>query len=657
MFPQCRVPTLTLAGCLCVFFFSCDRAENRPAPDVLLVTWDTVRADHVGPGPSGVSITPSWDRVAAEGVSFDQARTPVPITLPAHATVHTGLDPHHHGARTNGLFELSPTVPTLAERFGAGGWTTGAFVSAAVLERGYGLARGFDHYDDRTTGKPGERHYAERPATATVDAALAWLEGVDGERPVFLWVHLFDPHLPYEPPPPHDERHIEDPYRGEIAYTDEQTGRLLDGWSAQGRLERSLVVLAADHGEGLGDHGELTHAFFLYDSTLRIPLAIRVGTELDVTTERASRVEAPVTLSDVAPTLADLAGLATAKSDGISLRGALAGQSVAARPLPLECLEPVYVYGSAPLFGVLDTSDHVWLDLPRRERYDVRADAAQLVDLYTTQDAGRADELFSGFDRAWPPAGPTRQLDPQTLAQLEALGYAQGGTTALGEGGRDPKDLLPVAQLVMGQGLDRTPEEALERAQALTEQLGPLPALALYHADRLTDLGRRQAAIAVLEASAAAHPEELRLAQVLDDRRASREGDERLAVAIREALDARPDHPTARFDLALVTHRLERWDEAIALYREVLALTPADDEARLMHARAVGARQGPDAALAILDEGRARTDHSADLDCAAGSLMAWYLDRPQEARAALIACRDAGETLSARERELLAGSP
>jgi len=282
---------------------ACVDPQEPPGPDVLLVTWDTVRADHVGSGEDGASVTPHWDRVASRGVTFVQARTPAPITLPAHATVLTGLDPHTHGVRTNGLFRLAGDVPTLAERFTAGGWTTAAFVSAAVLDSDYGLARGFGHYDDRVDDSPGKRHYTERSAAHTADAALSWLDGVEGEAPVFMWVHLFDPHLPYEPPPPYDVEFADDPYRGEIAYTDEQTGRLIEGWRTHGRLDRSVVVLAADHGEGLGDHGEPTHAYFIYDSTVRVPLAIAVCEGCGAAAIPGSRLDAPVSLADLAPTL------------------------------------------------------------------------------------------------------------------------------------------------------------------------------------------------------------------------------------------------------------------------------------------------------------------------------------------------------------------
>jgi len=475
---------------------------------------------------------------------------------------------------------------------------------------------------------------------------------------VFVWVHLFDPHLPYEPPPPFDVAHAGDPYRGEIAFTDEQTGRLLDGWQAAGRLDSSIVVLTADHGEGLGEHGELTHAYFLYDSTVRVPLAIHVCSDCGIEVIEGHQVDEPVSLLDLAPTLADLAGLPPATFDGVSLRGALAGAAPPPRALALECLEPAYVYSSAPPFGVLDTGGQVWIDLPSRERYDIASDPHQQTNLYQAADAPQADELFTRFDRAWPPTDSLEPLDAESLARLEALGYVLGGTThAVADSGLDPKDLLPVAQLVMGQGLDRTPVEALARAQALVVEFGPLPALAFYEADRLSELGRRREAICALEASEAAHPHEPRLSRELATRRASLQQDERLAETIRRTLDTQPDHATARYDLALVSHRLERWDEAIRLYEEVLGRDPHDDEARLMYARAVGAHRGPEEALSVLQQGRSRAGHSPALDCAAGRLLAWYLDRPDEARTALTTCRDAGQRLEPRDREVLGEGP
>ena len=310
-------------------------AEPRP-PDVLVVTWDTVRADRVGPDAAVPGLTPNWDRLAAAGVRFDWARTPTPLTLVAHASLLTGLLPSRHGARENGLFVLDAGVATLAERLAARGWRSGAFVSAAVLDARYGLARGFEIYDDGVGGSE-TRHTAERTANETVDVALAWLGRVPEEQPVFTWVHLFGPHRPWQAPAPWRAAHPDDGYAAEIAFTDAQTGRLLDGLRQLGRLDRSLVVMTSDHGEGLGQHGEASHGYFLYDSSVRVPLMMWAGTRSGLELPAGRRVPDPVSLTDVAPTVADLLGLDPWSSDGRSMKNCTHSTSAEETPPRRSC--------------------------------------------------------------------------------------------------------------------------------------------------------------------------------------------------------------------------------------------------------------------------------------------------------------------------------
>ena len=239
-----------------------------PKPNVLLVTIDTLRADRVGP-----ELTPAVESLAARGERFTHARTTVPLTLPSHTTILTGTLPPEHGVRTNGTRLASR--PTLARAFHEAGYRTGAFVGAYVLDRRFGLSIGFDTYDDRVVRPPGgeARFEAERRGDAVADAALEWLARGDS-RPFFAWVHFYDPHAPYTPPQEFLDRARGQPYDGEVAFADAQLGRLLDWLRTSGQADRTIVAVAGDHGEGLGDHGELTHGMLAYDSTLRVPLVI-----------------------------------------------------------------------------------------------------------------------------------------------------------------------------------------------------------------------------------------------------------------------------------------------------------------------------------------------------------------------------------------------
>jgi arylsulfatase A-like enzyme len=295
----------------------------------VLVTIDTWRADRLGTG-----ISPALDRLAAAGIRFTAARTAAPLTLPSHATILTGLLPPAHGVRVNGLDRLSDAHPTVARLLKDAGYRTAAFVGAFVLDRRFGLAQGFDTYDDQIPRDPraSERLDAERPASAVVDRAIAWLDAQNAgaprpgpaippaqpappapPAPFFMWVHVYDPHAPYSPPPEFLDRverlgargqtKEQMAYNGEIAYADAQLARLFARLQNQARADRTVMIAAGDHGEGLGEHGERTHGMLLYDSTLRVPLLIVAsgrGTETH---------DEPVSLVDIAPTILAAAGV------------------------------------------------------------------------------------------------------------------------------------------------------------------------------------------------------------------------------------------------------------------------------------------------------------------------------------------------------------
>jgi choline-sulfatase len=300
---------------------ACSPAD--PPPNVLLVTFDTTRADHIGAYGSEAAETPTLDRLAREGVVFEMALSPTPITLPSHASLLTGVDPTAHGVRDNGLFALPPEATLVSEVLRQRGWRTGAFVAAYVLDARFGLSQGFEVYRG-VTATGFEKRRFERTADRVVDEALAWIRSLPEGDPWFAWLHFYDPHQPYRPPAPWSER-LEHPYDGEIAFADSQLGRLLDALRADGRGGHLLTVVTADHGEGLGEHDYwFAHGEYLSDPLVRIPLAIRRP-------GGPARVrEDPASLVDVFPTILALAGVDPAP--GYPGRDLLAATAESERP-------------------------------------------------------------------------------------------------------------------------------------------------------------------------------------------------------------------------------------------------------------------------------------------------------------------------------------
>jgi arylsulfatase A-like enzyme/Tfp pilus assembly protein PilF len=413
-----------------------------------VVTIDTARFDRFPGSDRTPGLTPVIEALADSGTVFEKAISPAPITLVSHASLFTGQQPVAHGVRNNGTYALGEAAETLAEVLRAHSYRTGAFVGAAVLRRKYGLAQGFDTYDDRVRGHR-VGFYAERRGEEVVGAALAWLSA-DPTTPTFLWVHLFDPHAPYAPPEPERSSFAGALYDGEIAYADRVIGDLLDGLRAQGRYERTLIVVTSDHGESLGEHMEDSHGVFVYDETQRIPLVLRAPH-----VETLARVEPQVELIDVMPTVLSLMGLPTPASvQGRDLAPLLTGEgTVTLRPAYLETLLPLESYGWSGLRGL--RGEHWKLILGRSaEFYDLETDPGELTNLAEKMPE-RVDALSALLETTYPDAGRASAarlaLDASTRAELEALGYlradADAVSDAAGSGGRsrpDPRAMVRI---------------------------------------------------------------------------------------------------------------------------------------------------------------------------------------------------------------------
>ncbi|MYF05905.1 MAG: sulfatase, partial [Holophagales bacterium] len=391
-------------------------------PPVILITIDTLRADRLSSYGSDRVVTPHIDRLAAEGIRFTNASSTVPFTLPAHSSIMTGLYPPSHGVRENVGYVLAPELVTIAERFRDGGYRTGGFVSAFVLDARWGIARGFDTYvDDFDLDAMAGANLGsvQRAGPETIAHALEWLNdavlsddraddagGSTGQPPFFMWLHLFDPHDPYDPPEPFRSEYQGRPYDGEVAYTDSLIGEFRAALEERGLFDESVVVLTADHGEGLGDHGESYHGFFVYDTTVHVPLIVRLPGGVE-----AGRVVGDaVSHVDIAPTLIELLDLErTGTTQGRSLLPDMQGlpNPLAERGVYAESFYALDHYGWAPLRS-LRTAEHKYIEAPEPELYALLEDPGELANvLLEERDLSRrlraeALELAAELDRAAP---------------------------------------------------------------------------------------------------------------------------------------------------------------------------------------------------------------------------------------------------------------
>ena len=560
-----------------LFTGACSAVDpNEGTSNFLLITIDTLRADRLGVYGNGGIETPAIDRLAAEGVRFAHAVTAVPTTLPSHASLLTGATPPRHGLRDNAAGLLPPEARTLAEAFQTGGYRTGAFVSAFVLDARWGLAQGFETYDG-TPVVPGEapssHAEAERLGAETLAAASEWLAQRSGES-WFLWLHLFDPHAPYAAPEPFGSRYRNDPYDGEVAYVDSLIGRLRDRLEELGMWNNTTVVLTSDHGEALGQHGEPAHGFFLYEATLRVPLIVRVayggkalgayggkalgaygGKALGADSwSRGAVVDTPVALIDVFSTAVDMWGLdRSTDSEGRSLTGALRGEALEAVPIYSETMLPRLYFGWADL-QAMTSNRSKFIAAPRAELYDLDTDPAEVVNLAADNpddvDALRG-ELSAWVERSEAAAigGSAAITDPDRVAALRSLGYLGVAGVADAEELADPKDKIAVYAAMMA-------------------------ALGAW------ELGDTEQALAILDGQIAADPGFAGAQHFRGLVLAGSGRYDEATLAFERALEVDPGHALASRELARAYRTTGDLDAAIDLLGSMLALQPTDVDLR-----------------------------------------------------------------------------
>ncbi|HZZ15468.1 MAG TPA: sulfatase-like hydrolase/transferase [Candidatus Sulfotelmatobacter sp.] len=441
------------------FLFACfgvlATAAAKPAPtiNVVVITIDTLRPDHLGCYGYKLIKTPNIDALASESVRFLRAYTPVPVTLPAHTVIFTGTYPTLSGMHDFSGNKLNPNQPTLAAVLKHQGYVTGAVIGSAVLDSRFGLNRGFDFYYDHfdfNRLQESNLEEMERPGNVVANLALDWL-GKNYHSKFFLWMHLYDPHYPYRPPAPYSEQYKDRPYDGEIAFADAQVGRLIAFLKTKDLYRNTMIVLSGDHGESLGEHGEQTHGFFIYNATLHVPVIIHLPQN-----RSAKTVSDLVSLADLMPTiLADLKVDVPAQVQGRSLLPLMTVQNDS-RSLYAETFLPRLHFNWSELRSV-ETENYQFIDAPKPELYDLSKDPGETLNLYPEKKAV-ADELRARLNKLIHQYSADQELaektglDPALMERLKSLGYAGfsggGNSTTAASSLPDPKDRIQVYELI-----------------------------------------------------------------------------------------------------------------------------------------------------------------------------------------------------------------
>jgi len=655
VFPRRRSRTFVAAllAALCGTL-SCSRSRPPLARHVVLVTIDTLRADRVGVY-GGMDLTPRLDRIAREGAYASNAMAHVPLTRPSHATILSGRLPWELGVRDNLSPAELPSSPLLAEILKGAGFRTAAFVSSIVLERRGGFGRGFDRYDDEfpKTRSADLLNTLQKPGADTMGAALAWLEGQRGGDRIGLWIHLYEPHDPYEPPEPYASRYRDRPYDGEVAYADALVGQLDDALDRFGLKSQTLLVVASDHGEGLGEHEETLHGFFVYETTLAVPLILR-GPGIVA----GGTIAANVGLVDVLPTALDLLGVPLPRGfqpSGNSLAAALRGGQgpTNASPQYAESLVPLLHFGWSDL-RVLRRGSWKYVLAPRPELYDLASDPHErrnVVDNQPAQAAALRATLTKLLEEerrnAMKSTGTAaRTLPADTLERLGALGYVSGDASTPASSGADPKDKILEfrhANDVMRDGI-----LALNRREyaAAAHAFEDLIASGIESFEGHLYLARSLVGIKRFDGAAAHFEQAARRAPLLEEAwtgwaeaRLVTDGPESALAIVREGRRQNPHSPQLAVLDADLCLRLHRPGDAVAAFEAALPLLPRNASIRQRLGEVHRDLGHVDAALASLRDAVAVDPTSAPAWNALGMTLGGngHLDEAEEAFRAAIA--------------------
>jgi arylsulfatase A-like enzyme/Flp pilus assembly protein TadD len=560
------------------------QAAGKPAPNVVLITIDTLRADHVGCYGYKQVKTPNIDALAAGGVRFERAFTPVPVTLPSHSAMLTGTYPMLSGMHDFSGNKLSAQQPTLASVLKQSGYATGAVVASAVLDSRFGLNQGFDfYYDHFDFNRLDESNLdeMERPGNVVADITLDWL-AKNSQKKFFLWMHLYDPHFPYQPPEPYSREYASHPYDGEIAFADEQVGRLLQFLKEKGLYQNSIIVLSGDHGESLGEHGEKTHGFFIYNATMHVPLIIHLPGK-----EAALVMSDPMSTIDLMPTILSAAGVAVpAQVQGKNLLPQLEGKpGERDRSVYGETFLPRLHFNWSELRGAENAKYH-FIDAPRPELYDLAKDPGELHNLVGEKKAV-GDEMRAklvGMIRDYSAGKEMAEktgLDPAMMERLKSLGYAgfSGGSdpNVSSRNLPDPKDRIEAYELISAAIADSQHgryQESIEKLKtALKTEPQSVPAHYLQGLNYMR-LKMYSEAIDELQETVKLSPDYALAMFSLGMSLAHAGRIDDAIVSLQRTLQLDRTNFDAAFNLGVAYLQKQQVDAAVAAFRQAIAINP-----------------------------------------------------------------------------------
>jgi tetratricopeptide (TPR) repeat protein len=580
-------------------------AKSYPGAPVVLVTIDTLRSDHLPVyGYTGVE-TPVLSAFRNDALLFEKAYSNVPLTLPSHGTIFTGNLPALNGLRDNLGYRLNEKLPTLAELLKKAGYATGGAVSSFVLNASSGIGRGFDFWEDSIEPKKANQALSlvQRSGAETEQLLAKWLEGQSPEKPFFAFLHLYEPHTPYEPPEPYASRYKGREYDGEIAYVDELAGRFLDLLKKKGIYDRALIIVLSDHGEGLGEHGEDEHGIFLYRWALQVPLMVK----LPKSEGAASSITTPVQLSDVFTTVVQAVGIRDVPPPRgtVSLLDVAAGRGGEGRKLYAETVFPRIHFGWADIASLMEGSAH-YIEAPKPELYDVGKDPAEKENLASgLPPAFRSlriemEKLRTGFTAPGP-------IDPEDAKKLASLGYLSSGASAGSGPLPDAKDeILLISELKKGAGYFHNGHhaEAIAVYRKLLEKNPRMLDVWDLYAQSLQKTKGAEAALAALKKGIAASPDGATHYFVAAANLCLMLGKTDEAVKLAEIARGRGD-PAADDALARIHLQRKEWDAAEREAKASLKARPSKRQPYLILARVEVERNNLTKALELVEKARA----------------------------------------------------
>jgi arylsulfatase A-like enzyme/Tfp pilus assembly protein PilF len=549
-------------------------AAKQKDYNVLLITVDTLRYDRISHHTDVHVQTPHMDRLAEKSVVYHRAFAHNPVTLPSHTNIMTGTTPLFHGISGNQGFKLDDEFVTLAELLKEDGYATGAFIASFPLDSRFGLGQGFDVYDDNYgVQKPYSIYFARRKAYDVIDPAMRWISKQQGKW--FGWVHLFDPHDPYEPPDPYAEQYPDDPYSGEVAYTDAQLGVLFDHLEETGRMSDTIIILTADHGEALGDKGEISHSFFAYNSVIHIPLIIYVpGQNPASVYENASHV-------DIFPTLCDALGMKTPKHvQGESLLPLARGKGRSRPQIYFESMTPHLTAGWAPLRGFI-RGDMKFIDLPIKEVYDLKRDMAEESNLAPKSDVPKLVKDLEKLQKDFKGKGVSRNLDEveeDMINKMRTLGYISAGkpSTQKEYGPKDDlKNLLPIQIKMLNSIIDFRAgrhDQALKNLQEIvTDRPDYLPAYS-HMSNLFYSIGIKEQAVQSLRDGLRANKGSLYLQSRLGLMLVEVQQHDEAISLLKKCISKEKTNPDYFLYMGVAQQKSGHFEQALANYQEALKL-------------------------------------------------------------------------------------